>query len=92
MSPATTEAPADASPAAMDLPMPEPVPVTPATDPSIFTGTCEIDSLISKGGHLVIHRVAYALAVVLGVTAFVVRAISQIAARIGTIMYGPFRR
>jgi hypothetical protein len=39
MSPATTEAPADASPAAMDLPMPEPAPVTTATDPSIFTGT-----------------------------------------------------
>ena len=40
MSLATTEAPADASPTAMDLPMPEPAPVTTATDPSIFTGTC----------------------------------------------------
>ena len=48
MSPATTEAPADASPAAMDLPMPEPAPVTTDTIPLSFKfflfdgGLCEM--------------------------------------------------
>ena len=48
MSAATTDAPAEFSATAIDLPMPEPAPVTTATDPLIFTTLLYLSGTASR--------------------------------------------